>query len=36
MDIVDSCEEQVMRDVHFYAYLKSDGVAKVEIRFKQP
>jgi hypothetical protein len=25
-----------MKDTHFYAYLKSEGVVKVEIRFKQP
>lgn len=25
-----------MKDTHFYAYIKSEGVVKVEIRFKQP
>ena len=36
IDIGGESDEQIMKDTHFYAYLKSEGVTKVEIRFKQP
>ena len=28
--------EEIQKEVHFYCYLRSEGVSKVELRFKQP